>query len=163
MTQRLLIDGAPVTLEQFARKGSELSFTHNGTAYCFRLQHGRLEQEIAPGQWQPLIAQRHTGARGTRVQVGAIEATIGEAHAGAGGGQEAAPLSPRAPMPGLVRQVLVKKGDKVKAGQPLLVMEAMKLQTTLSAGGDATVEALLVKEGDMVTEGAELVRLKAKA
>ena len=63
-------------------------------------------------------------------------------------------------MPGLVRQVLVKKGDRVKAGQPLIVMEAMKLQTTLVAGGDGVVEAVLVKESEQVAEGAELVRIK---
>ena len=48
-------------------------------------------------------------------------------------------------MPGVIRQILVKPGDKVKRDQPLVVMEAMKLQTTLTAGGDAKVEAVLVK------------------
>jgi len=39
------------------------------------------------------------------------------------------------------------------------VMEAMKLQTTLCAGGDGTVEAVLVKVSDLVTDGAELVKI----
>jgi biotin carboxyl carrier protein len=42
------------------------------------------------------------------------------------------------------------------------VLEAMKLQLTLSAGGDGTVNEILVREGEMVAEGAELVRITAK-
>jgi 3-methylcrotonyl-CoA carboxylase alpha subunit len=51
-------------------------------------------------------------------------------------------------------------GDVVTRGTPLLVMEAMKLQTTLAAGGDGLVEAIRVKEGDLVTDGAELIKLR---
>jgi 3-methylcrotonyl-CoA carboxylase alpha subunit len=63
-------------------------------------------------------------------------------------------------MPGLIRQILVKIGDVVTRGTPLLVMEAMKLQTTLAAGGDGVVEAIRVKVGDLVTDGAELIKLR---
>lgn len=104
------------------------------------------------------VISNEKGAR--KVQLGALEARISEIKAGAAATSTAAALSPTAPMPGLIRQVLVKKGEHVKSGQALVVMEAMKLQTTLSAGGDGVVEAILVKPGDLVTEGAELVRIK---
>jgi 3-methylcrotonyl-CoA carboxylase alpha subunit len=64
-------------------------------------------------------------------------------------------------MPGLVRQIFVKAGDRVTQGQALAVMEAMKLQITLSAGADATVDTIFVREGEMIAEGTELVRLIA--
>ena len=64
-----------------------------------------------------------------------------------------------APMPGKVVSFAVKAGDKVKAGQALAVMEAMKMEHTISAPLDGTVAELLFAPGDQVTEGAELLRL----
>ena len=63
------------------------------------------------------------------------------------------------PMPGMVIAVAVKAGDKVAKGQPLVTVEAMKMEHTLSAPFDATVESLSVKKGDAVSEGVALVRL----
>ena len=64
------------------------------------------------------------------------------------------------PMPGTVIAVAVKAGDTVAKGQPLVTVEAMKMEHTLSAPFDATVESLSVKKGDTVSEGVTLVRLK---
>ena len=64
-----------------------------------------------------------------------------------------------APMPGKVVSFSVKAGDKVHKGQPLAVMEAMKMEHTIAAPADGTVEELLYAPGDQVTEGAELLRL----
>jgi len=66
-----------------------------------------------------------------------------------------------APMPGKVVSFAVKAGDKVTRGQPLAVMEAMKMEHTIAAPADGTVEELLYQPGDQVTEGAELLRLAA--
>ncbi|MGJ7546430.1 acetyl/propionyl/methylcrotonyl-CoA carboxylase subunit alpha [Variovorax sp. LT1R16] len=64
-----------------------------------------------------------------------------------------------APMPGKVVSFAVKAGDKVKRGQPLAVMEAMKMEHTIAAPADGTVEELLYAPGDQVTEGSELLRI----
>ncbi|MDM0078011.1 acetyl/propionyl/methylcrotonyl-CoA carboxylase subunit alpha [Variovorax sp. J2P1-59] len=66
-----------------------------------------------------------------------------------------------APMPGKVVSFAVKAGDKVSRGQPLAVMEAMKMEHTIAAPADGTVEELLYLPGDQVTEGAELLRIGA--
>jgi 3-methylcrotonyl-CoA carboxylase alpha subunit len=63
-----------------------------------------------------------------------------------------------APMPGKVIQVLVRLGDAVKRGQPLAVLEAMKMEHTLSASADALVATVDVSPGDQVNEGAVIVR-----
>ncbi len=68
-----------------------------------------------------------------------------------------------APMPGKVVSFAVKAGDKVKAGQPLAVMEAMKMEHTIAAPHDGTVAELLYAPGDQVTEGAELLKLAKDA
>ena len=64
-----------------------------------------------------------------------------------------------APMPGKVVSFAVKAGHKVKAGQALAVMEAMKMEHTISAPKDGTVAELLYAPGDQVPEGAELLKL----
>ena len=66
-----------------------------------------------------------------------------------------------APMPGKVVSFAVKAGDKVKAGQALAVMEAMKMEHTIAAPHDGTVAELLYAPGDQVTEGVELLKLHA--
>ena len=78
------------------------------------------------------------------------------AHAGDHAG-EAGRLT--APMPGKVVAFLAAAGDRVRKGQPLAVMEAMKMEHTISAPRDGTVEALLYAAGDQVAEGCELLRL----
>lgn len=70
----------------------------------------------------------------------------------------AAPLL-TAPMPGKVLKVMVGEGDQVEAGQPLITMEAMKMETTLSAEGPARVKRIPVSEGQMVDAGAVLMEL----
>ena len=67
-----------------------------------------------------------------------------------------------APMPGKVVSFAVKAGDKVAKGQPLAVMEAMKMEHTIAAPQDGVVQELLYAPGDQVTEGAELLRLSVE-
>jgi 3-methylcrotonyl-CoA carboxylase alpha subunit len=64
-----------------------------------------------------------------------------------------------APMPGKVVSFAVKVGDKVKAGQSLAVMEAMKMEHTIAAPKDGEVTELLYAPGDQIAEGAELLKL----
>lgn len=66
-----------------------------------------------------------------------------------------------APMPGKVLSFAVKAGDKVRKGQALAVMEAMKMEHTIAAPADGTVAELLYAPGDQVTEGSELLRIDA--
>ncbi|WP_280152901.1 acetyl/propionyl/methylcrotonyl-CoA carboxylase subunit alpha [Piscinibacter sp. XHJ-5] len=113
--------------------------------------------------------QRHAltvYANGERIAVFAAEgsAQLQEidpiAHA-ADGALEGGRLT--APMPGRVIAFLAKVGDSVKLGQPLAVMEAMKMEHTITAPRDGMVAELLYAAGDQVSEGGELLRLAAPA
>lgn len=64
-----------------------------------------------------------------------------------------------APMPGIVSAVLVKNGDKVAPGDPLLVMEAMKMEHTIKAPSAGIIKNILFSVGETVSEGVELVEL----
>jgi biotin carboxyl carrier protein len=65
-----------------------------------------------------------------------------------------------APMPGKVIRVLVGAGDAVTARQPLVVVEAMKMENELRAGRDGLIAAIHVREGDSVDAGALMIELK---
>ncbi|MEM7505391.1 MAG: acetyl/propionyl/methylcrotonyl-CoA carboxylase subunit alpha [Pseudomonadota bacterium] len=67
----------------------------------------------------------------------------------------------QAPMSGLIKKINAKPGDAVTMGQPLLVMEAMKMEHTLTAPRDGTVEEVAARDGAQVEEGALLVSLVA--
>jgi geranyl-CoA carboxylase alpha subunit len=66
----------------------------------------------------------------------------------------------RAPVAGVVTQVLVAPGDAVSAGQPLLCVEAMKMEMWLSARAAGTVLSLRAQMRDIVAAGAVLVELE---
>ena len=66
----------------------------------------------------------------------------------------------RAPLPGKIIDLRVKAGDTVSKGQPLLVLEAMKMEHTLAAPADGKVKSVRYAVGEQVTEGAELVEFE---
>lgn len=67
--------------------------------------------------------------------------------------------SVRSPMPGLVLRIEVKEGQVVKAGQTLVVMEAMKMENTILAPHNGTVRKILASEGASVSEGDVLIEV----
>lgn len=77
-------------------------------------------------------------------------------------GNHAAALAPPeivSPMPGRILQVMVSAGQKVAAGDGLLILEAMKMEHRIAAEAAATVRAVWVAEGQMVDGGTVLVEL----
>ena len=152
--------------------------THH-TATLQRLHDGALTLAVGGQSWpfaaRALGADRHdvtlgerrwtlaVYAEGERITVFAPEGTLvlQEFDAIAHAGEGAAEGRLTAPMPGKVVALLAQAGDAVKAGQPLAVMEAMKMEHTIAAPRDGTVAELLYAVGDQVAEGAELLRLEA--
>ncbi len=68
-------------------------------------------------------------------------------------------LSPTAPLNGIISAVMVAKGDEVAAGDPLLVLEAMKMEYTITAPVAATVDEVFYQHGDQVQHGSILLHL----
>ena len=64
-----------------------------------------------------------------------------------------------APLPGTITQILVKVGQQVKAGDTVVMMEAMKMENSITAEFDGTVKAILVQQGAQVQSGEALVEM----
>ena len=140
--------------------------------------HGGAMHLSVDGQAQPLAVRRV--AAGLEVRLGAWHGVVqverdGDVHhifarEGAGVLTLVDPLNAShdeegtgghltAPMPGKVLSVAVKPGDVVQKGQVLAVLEAMKMEHSITAPRDGTVGEVMVAAGDQVAEGVELLAL----
>jgi len=70
--------------------------------------------------------------------------------------------SANSPMPGQALKILVEVGQKVSAGDPLIILEAMKMEHTMRAAVDGVVESILVSVGEIVGPGQLLVQIKSE-
>lgn len=65
----------------------------------------------------------------------------------------------KAPMPGKILELLAKEGDEVKTGQPVMILEAMKMENELKAAADGTITTLYVNAGDSVEKNQNLLEI----
>ena len=65
-----------------------------------------------------------------------------------------------APLPGTINEIKVKVGDKVNAGDTVVILEAMKMQNSIEAETSGTITSINVNKGDAVMEGDTLVTIK---
>jgi pyruvate carboxylase subunit B len=107
------------------------------------------------GNWAVLEA-------GERVEVEAVDERTAHIRSLAKEvGGHAGPMALKAPMPGLVVQVLASQGQKVVEGTSLIVLEAMKMQNELKATVTAVVESVAVTPGSVVEKGEVLITFRA--
>jgi biotin carboxyl carrier protein len=66
----------------------------------------------------------------------------------------------KAPMPGLVLNLMVEAGQTVSKGDPLLILEAMKMENVLKAAGDGTIKSIAVQKGMAVEKGQLLLEME---
>ena len=66
----------------------------------------------------------------------------------------------RSPLPGTILKVIVKEGDAVEIGQPVAVLEAMKMENTIEAERNGTVTRIYVSQGDSILEGSEIIAVE---
>ena len=146
---------------------AELTYPHGGDLQLtVGAQSGALKYVGTPqgmdlqfaGQRMMVAVYRQGEVAHVFAAAGATQITVMDrlAHAGHGPA-EGGRLT--APMPGKVVSFSVKAGDRVKKGQSLAVMEAMKMEHTIAAPADGVVQELLYAPGDQVAEGADLLKI----
>ena len=105
----------------------------------------------------PAAAVEARPAAAAPAPAGGIAPTPAAAPVAVPGGEAASVV--KAPLPGLIIDVKVREGEKVKAGQNIVVMEAMKMENQIQATADGTVKKIFVKKGDNVAEGNAMVEI----
>ncbi len=139
----LTVNGIDAALSVTARGGADLSIRLGATSL-----HGSVRRD---GD----VFHVFTGGRHFALTYNDPMAHAGEAEAAGG--------RLTAPMPGKVVAVLASKGQQVKKGDPLVIMEAMKMEHTIAAPADGLVEEILYQVGHQVADGAPLLAFKTAA
>jgi 3-methylcrotonyl-CoA carboxylase alpha subunit len=147
------------TVELLKRRDGKLRARVDGTEFeveVVRLDDGRVR---LIGAGASVIAE--VTAAGTRrfVRLGALDFVLDREAEGARRGAVAHGGGLEAPMPGVVTRVMVAAGDRVTKGQPLVALEAMKMEHLIRAPRDGRVKTLHARAGEMVGGGVALVEL----
>jgi len=124
-----------------------------------RQDGGRIELVTSAGPFSGHVALSDgrilVASREGHIEIAAEDLTARDAEAFAGG------ASIKAPMPGKIVRILTAEGRQVARGERLVVLEAMKMEHTLSAARAARVDKVLVSEGEQVQDGKVLVTLSS--
>jgi len=145
------INGKPysVTIHDFS--AYEASVTVNGKTYTVGLKDLGIEQvsdlQPAPLPQRDLEASNRIGPMPAPEKLHKPKVIL-----------EASSIL--APLPGMIQKILVRAGDQIKAGQHVIIMEAMKMENEIQAATDGTVKEIKVKEGDSVNEGDVLILME---
>jgi biotin carboxyl carrier protein len=135
------ISGNTYKVDIHSIDGNELSLSVNGEDYLVSLEG---EQRKTPTITIPKTSVSQVPAEKRTAPTG-----------GSGSGRIAAPL------PGAVLKINVKAGDQVKSGDPVCILEAMKMQNEVMSPYSGTVKEVAVAEGQNVMEGDLLVTVEA--
>jgi biotin carboxyl carrier protein len=139
---KISLDGQPIDADAVEIGPNTLSLILDGQSYEVRITHS------ADG-----VLKLQTGLQEFSAQVVDPRAWRGRRH---GALEVEGRQQVTAPMPGKVIRILVQAGDRVEAGQGLLVVEAMKMQNEIRSPKGGTIERLQVKEGQAVNAGEVL-------
>jgi biotin carboxyl carrier protein len=116
------------------------------------------------GDGSVTVAEIDTAGDRAFVRLGTLDFVLTRERTSSGRRRDrAAGGSLESPMPGVVTRVMVSAGDTVQKGQPLLALEAMKMEHVIRAPGPGRVKAVLAKPGEMVNGGVALVELEGEA
>jgi Biotin carboxyl carrier protein len=145
----------PLATQTLPANGGRYSLLIAGTSYEVFVRHLPQDDEqssrIYEVQWADQSFTVTVADEHTRLLEGLVRG---------GTASGAANIKIQAPMPGLVTQTLVAVGDTVKAGQTVIILEAMKMENDLAAPIAGTIKELKVNKGDTVDHGQLLVTIE---
>ena len=144
-----VVDGVPMPAELVSLPGTPVKHLRvDGRGYALTARPAEKR-----GRWHVALGAASFTADAVDERTQAIRAMTG-------GGEDEAEKTILAPMPGLVVKVEVAVGDPVRAGQGVVIVEAMKMENELKAPADGVVARVEVAPGQTVEKGAVLVVLE---
>jgi pyruvate carboxylase subunit B len=144
-----VVDGTPVEAQLSHLPGTQTRhLLLDGRSYALNAVAGERR-----GRWS-------IGIGAERFTADAVDERTRAIREMTGGGEDVADKTIVAPMPGLVLKVEVEVGQAVRAGQGVVVVEAMKMENELKAPADGVVASITVQPGQTVDKGATLIVLE---
>ena len=138
------------------READKLTVTLDGQKFEAKVSDGGVVT-IGGKQFKVELGERELSVNGAPAPYRLLDVKTGAA-GGEGGGARGARVKP--PMPGKIVTVAVNEGDEVKAGQVLVILEAMKMQNEIAAPSAGTVKKVHVKPGQNVEGKDVLIELE---
>ncbi len=129
-------------------EGGVAKVTVNGTQYEVEVQSNTL---IKPRPAKPVAVAPATYSATAPVSPAKIDQSVPAAGS-------ASPL--KSPLPGVILEVKVREGDTVKAGQLMMILEAMKMENNIDAHQSGVVKSINKRQGDSVLEGEVLLTIE---
>ena len=130
-------------------EGGVAKVSVNGTQYEVEVQSNTL---IKPRPAKPVAVAPATYSATAPVSPAKIDQSV------PAGGGSASPL--RSPLPGVILEVKVREGDAVKVGQPLMILEAMKMENNIDAHKAGVIKSIDKRQGDSVLESDVLLTIE---
>ena len=134
------INGTEYSVDINEVEGQEISLDVNGTPYKVTVDKEMKQKQV--------VMQTRTDPKVAAAPSGAVQKSAPAAAAGS---------KVTTPLPGTILDVFVNVGDKVKAGQTVVLLEAMKMENNIEADVEGTVTEVKVRKGDSVLEGDVMV------
>ena len=142
----LLVDGKPYEVDIVMAENGSCSILHEGNSFNAEVIRGEGDKSYDVNMF---YRSYHVDIVDTQAKYLRMKR----------GGEEEQDNKIVAPMPGKIVKIPVNKGDKLKAGDIAVVLEAMKMQSNFKVTSDCTVRDILVNEGDAVNANQELILL----
>lgn len=136
------INGTEYSVDINEVEGQEINLDVNGTPYKVTVDKEMKQKQV--------VMTTRTAPRVSAAPGGAVQTSAPAAAASKGS-------KVTTPLPGTILDVFVNVGDKVKAGQTVVLLEAMKMENNIEADVEGTVTEVKVRKGDSVLEGDVMV------
>ena len=158
MKYQYTVKGVDYEVEIQDIEGNIANVTVNGIPF-----EVEMKQPVKAGKQKVKLSGEQKESAPTAAPTATPTATTTPAATTTAAAQPAAAASGKpvvAPLPGTINEIKVKVGDKVNAGDTVVILEAMKMQNNIEAETSGTITSINVNKGDAVMEGDTLVTIK---
>lgn len=159
MEKKFIINGQEVKVQDFTHKGDTLSFVLNGTKHFYMLISKDEEFSILDNGGRFKAAVSTPNRDGDSMVLSNGREAIGTTQSKKFKEKGAASGGLKSPMPGKIFKVLKDVGSTVKKGEPILILEAMKMEHSIRSDKDGTVKQINFKVGELVQGGVVLAEV----
>jgi len=158
--KEIIINNKNVKFELTKRDNDNVMFLLNGNEYKFSLNNIFNDYFVISKNEENYKCVISKNAKGCHLNIASLEAMISLPNQKRGRNRADDEGSLKSPMPGQIFKILTRVGDKVSKGDPILILEAMKMEHSIKANIDGEIKEIFYEEGQLVDADVELAEIK---